>query len=238
VFGRGVGLGQGFYPSVVLAALVLGPLWGALAGFGAVVLDVSALFAHGGETWDRVFSTSDVVRLTSYVVSGAIVGYVALRGRRLLEDSLDVLENLLAFAGRDLTTAALASQGLELEIVRRLSTREPFSLVVVELASLNGNANGADVEQRARDMAALLATKIGPGDELARIGSGRFAIVGAVPSAESAHEAVAAQEQVLRASAETAAFGSAVYPADGLDTLSLFSAAMDRLHAGLGAAHP
>jgi len=233
VYGRGVGLGQGFFPAVVLAALVGGPVWGVLAGFAAVVLDVTALFAHGGEeTWSRVFSTADIVRLTSYVLTGFAVGYASQRGRRLLQDSLDVLEGLLTFAGRDLTTAALASQGLELEIVQRLSEREPFSLLVLDL--LPAETDGAD-EDWEREVAAFLSSRIGPGDELARIGPGRFAVVGSAASTEAARHSLEAYDEKLGPGAAVAV-GAAAYPADGMDTLSLFSAALDRLHAAAVAA--
>jgi GGDEF domain-containing protein len=235
VFGRGYGLQQGFYLSVVLAALVAGPAWGATAGVGAVILDLAALLANGDETWNNVLSTSTGVRLASYIAVGAASGYVAAQGRRLLNDSLDVLEHLLALAGRDLTTAALTSQGLELAIVRRLAAQKPFLLLVGEVAhsGVYDTPVGGEREAQLRRIAGLLSARLEPGDELARIGVVRFAIVAAGEPGDGSSATADSFEHALDAAGCVSAFGWALYPDDGKDALSMFSAALDRLHVRL-----
>src|SRR5262249_37760165 len=114
-FGRpGLGLGEGFNLPVVLAARVTGPVGRAAAGGVAGPLWGGGRLGNGGVALSGVVSTATEIRLVGYVAVGLVVGYFATRGRRLLTDALHVLDELLTLAGRDLTTATLASPGLEL----------------------------------------------------------------------------------------------------------------------------
>jgi GGDEF domain-containing protein len=231
-YGRpGLGIGQGFYLSVVLAALATGPAWGAAAGASALVLYVAALLGAGSLNWDGVLSWPNAIRLASYVAAGTAVGYIARRGRRLLTDSLEVLDNVLTLAGRDLTTAALASHGLELAIDRRVAAREPFALLVGNVVErqqhtvLGHRSDDEDV----RRVTSLIQAELEQGAELARIGPARFAIIAPAKSGER----VDSYEATLRAADCAATFGWAVYPNEGADAFSLFAAALERLYARL-----
>jgi hypothetical protein len=172
----GLGLGQGFYLSVVLAALVSGPLGGAAAGAVAVGLYVIALLLGGELGWDGVVSEANGIRLASYVAAGAAVGYVAKRGRSLLTEALGSLETLLALAGRDLTTAALAGDGLRRSVDGHLARGEPFSLLVVDVAE---TTKLAVAEWHARRVSALIRGAFGGDEELARIGTNSFSVFSA-----------------------------------------------------------
>ncbi len=138
----GSGIGQGFYLSIVLTALATGPEWGALAGVCALVVYVWGLAAGGHLPAGGIVSPPIEVRLVTYVAAGIVVGFVARRGRRLLGESLRILEELLALAGRDLATATLGSHGLESAIGRRLASRQPFVLLVAELDDAARKATG------------------------------------------------------------------------------------------------
>ena len=243
-YGRpGLGVGQGFYLSVVLASLATGPIWGAVAGACAVVVYVCGLVAGGSLAWSGVISEPIGIRLASYVAAGSAVGYVARRGRRLLTESLRILEQLLAVAGRDLTTATLGSGGLELAIGRLLASGEPFVLLAIDVRDGLPNAAPAldtggsgDGDERARSIAALLGAQLSPGDELARLGPNRFAIL--LASARSRSEAVAMIGSYRGRLADVGlggSFGWAVFPDDGAETLALFSIAIERLHGSLPA---
>jgi hypothetical protein len=242
-YGRpGLGVGQGFYLSVVLASLATGPAWGAVAGVCAVVVYVCGLVLGGSLAWSGVLSEPIGIRLASYVAAGSAVGYVARRGRRLLTESLRILEQLLTVAGRDLTTATLGSGGLEVAIGRLLASGEPFVLLAADVRDGVPNAAPAlsigrsrDGDERARSIAALLGAQLSPGDELARLGPNRFAILA---SARCRSDAVATIDFYRRGLADVGlggSFGWAAFPDDGAETLALFSIAIERLHGDLGA---
>jgi len=121
----GLGIGQGFYVSVVLAALATGPLLGATAGAAALVLSVAGLLGHGTLAWSGVVAWPTGIRLVSYVAAGAIVGYVAARGRRLLAESLAHLESLLVLATRYAEEAAAPERDAGALSSRREGSRPP-----------------------------------------------------------------------------------------------------------------
>lgn len=217
-YGRpGLGISQIFYVPVALAALAGGALWGAGAGVAALVLYALALAG----TWD---AAQLEVRLGAYVAAGATIGWFAARARGLLADSLHVLDDLLAIARRDVVTAGASSRGLESAINRRLDAGESFALLV-------GDARNDDVarsrDDRARAIARALQRRLGPGDELARVGECRFAVL--VPA--HAPSAAASLERELLADGCDITFGWATSPSEGRDALSLFGVAAERLHA-------
>jgi len=221
-------VGQGFYLAVVLAALATGPLGGAGAGCVAVALFEAALLAKGSLAWRGVVSDPDAVRLASYLAVGTAVGFVSQRGRRLLNDSLHHLDALLTLAGRDLTTAALDGRGLRRALDRRLAGAAPFSMLVFELA-----AGDAFADDELRALAALVGRELGVGEELARLGPARFAVIAGAQSEDEARRTVAPLEASLRKAGYDPAFGWAVSSDAGEDGLLLFAAALERLYARL-----
>jgi hypothetical protein len=221
-------VGQDFYLSIVLAALALGTLGGVGAGLLAVVLFEVALVAKGSFSWSRALSDPDGVRLASYLAVGIVVGAVSQRGRRLLNDSLHHLDALLTLAGRDLATAALDTRGLRRALDRRLAADEPFSLLVLELSLGRGL-----VDDDVRWLAALLESLIAPGDELARLGASRFAILASARSEREVRVLVDSCRRALDEAGFDAAFGWALPSPVDADGLILFSDALGRLYAEL-----
>ncbi|HET7568480.1 MAG TPA: hypothetical protein VFJ91_10840 [Gaiellaceae bacterium] len=99
-YGRpGLGVSQGFYVPIVLAALATDAATGALAGLTALGLYVVAELLSGRETLASTLAAGTGIRLASFVAAGLIVGWFATRARRLVADSLHVLDDLLALNG-------------------------------------------------------------------------------------------------------------------------------------------
>lgn len=97
-YGRpGLGLGQGFYVPVILAAAATSAPAGALAGAGALFLYELGI-RGGGLAWGDFTDADALTRLASFVAAGLVVGFLARRGRRMLAESLFVLEDLVEIA--------------------------------------------------------------------------------------------------------------------------------------------
>jgi len=235
-YGRpGLGLSQGFYLPIILVAVATGPLGGACAGLGATGLLVLAAHEKTGYDWPKVIVASGVgVRLVSYVAAGVLVGFVAAHGRRMLAESLRVLEELLALAGRDLETGASTPGMLDLTIAQRSRSGEPFALLVSELAEEHREyLRGPRADGEARGIARLLARELGPGDDVARVSDSQFAIVSRSASEADVRRLRDACELALGQAGWDASVGWATSPEDGCDTIALYSAALERLHARL-----
>jgi hypothetical protein len=232
----GVPLGESFNLPIVLAALVTGPVGGAAAGLIAGALFEGGLIDNGRVAASGIVSAPADIRVVGYIGVGLIVGYFATRGRRLLTDALRVLDELLALAGRDLTTATLASPGLELAMSRRLAQCEPFTLLVVEPAGKEAGRRrgrlGYDDED-VRRITAQIAADLPPGVELARVGPKRFAALVATQTSAEVRDAVLSCERALDDAGFAACTGWAESPADGRDVFSLLSVAVERLYADL-----
>jgi GGDEF domain-containing protein len=225
-YGRpGLGLGQLFYVPVVLAALASGPLVGGLAGVAAIFLYELALLLNGTITMHDIDAANTPIRLVSYVLAGVTVGYFATQGRRMLAESLHVLEDLLILSRRDLITASLSSEGLETATNQRLAAGRPFALLVGEIVGRRRN------DDELRQTARLLAAEIRHGDQLARIGPNRFAILTSSMTPSAAREESEALERSLHGAGHAISFGWAVYPSEGKEAFELFGAAVDRLQA-------
>jgi hypothetical protein len=96
-FGRpGLGIGEGFFVPVILAAAATSASEGALAGAGALILYELAI--HDGLALADFDNAPALTRFISYVAAGVVVGYLAQRVRRMLAQSLFVLEDLVELA--------------------------------------------------------------------------------------------------------------------------------------------
>ena len=96
-YGRpGLGIGEGFFVPVILAAAATSAPEGALAGVGALFLYELAI--HDGVAWADFDNAPALTRFISYVAAGILVGYLAQRSRRMLAQSLFVLEDLVELA--------------------------------------------------------------------------------------------------------------------------------------------
>lgn len=109
-FGRpGLGIGYGFFVAIILAAAATGPYLGALAGLGALFLYELAIHEPAGLGWPDFGHAPALVRLTAFVAAGVITGFLAQRLRRMLAQSLNMLEELSDIAYGRVDWAALDS---------------------------------------------------------------------------------------------------------------------------------
>lgn len=99
-FGRpGLGVSQGFYVAIVLAALATDAVTGAVAGITALGLYAAAELLTGREDVLGMVSAGTGIRLAAFVAAGLIVGWFATRARRIVADALHVLDDLLTLNG-------------------------------------------------------------------------------------------------------------------------------------------
>ena len=232
----GLGLGQAFYLPVILAALATGPVGGAAAGLGALSLYETGLLIAGRTQEAAIVATPTGVRFLSYVVAGATVGYFATRGRRMLASALHVLDELLAVTRRDVATGTSTSLGFESAFNRRLASSQPFALFVGELAAEQREAllrRRFGIDDPVRELARCMAAQLSAEDDLARVGPSRFAVLSASSTVTQARDASVDYERNLHAADWEVTFGWAAYPSDGADALTLYGAALERLHARL-----
>ena len=233
LFGRpGLGLSQGFYLAIVLVALAGGPWTGAGAGVLAAALLAGSELATHKATLDTLWGPPLEVRLTSYVVAGAAVGYFARRGRQMLGQSLHVLDDLLGLARRELESGALTVGGFESRVAERAERQWPFAVLAGSLAASSDGALRAAMR--------AIADALGDGEDIARVGE-RLAVVVSATSADAARARASEIEQALEDAGFRSTFGWAFHPQDGADALTLFGAASERLQArrhALGDAAP
>jgi len=232
VYGRpGLGLGQIFYLPIVLVALASGPIAGVGAGLLGFVLYVLALVLAAKFDLDGTTEMQFSIRLVMFATAGATVGYFSARGRSMLRDSLHVLEELLLIARRDVTTGVSTGARFADLVERQLARRRPVVLLVGELESEARPLSLLKDERQLRDALALVASHLGPDDELARVGSSQIAIAAFGRDARWGRTAAAELEESLRASGRDATFGWAESPGEGANVLALFHAAGTRLSA-------
>jgi MFS family permease len=94
-YGRpGLGIGEGFFVAIILAAAATSPLGGALAGLLALVLYELAIHEQVGLAWPDFDHPPALVRLVAYVSAGVVTGFLARRLRLMLAQSLNMLEEL------------------------------------------------------------------------------------------------------------------------------------------------
>jgi hypothetical protein len=109
-YGRpGLGIGEGFFVAVILAAAATSPLLGAVAGLGALFLYELAVHNGSGLAWGDFDHAPALVRLVAYVAAGVVTGFLARRLRLMLAESLFLLEELAEIAYDRVDWAALDS---------------------------------------------------------------------------------------------------------------------------------
>lgn len=98
-YGRpGMGISGGFYLAVILAAAATSPMAGGLAGLGAVVLFELAIHHSHGLSWADFDNAAALTHLAGFMAAGLVTGFLAFRLRRMLAQSLHVLEDLIELA--------------------------------------------------------------------------------------------------------------------------------------------
>jgi diguanylate cyclase (GGDEF)-like protein len=228
VFERpGLGLGHFFYLPVALVALSTGPRVGALAGCAAAVLYAVA-FALNPEVPVTQFVTAGAaIRLVPFAASGALLGWFASSNKALVE-------KLQILAERDHLTGLPNTRAFEAAIARRFDTGRPFAILLGDmdgLKELNDRHGEGEGDEALRRLGTLLTNALESADELARVGGDEFAVLAALGSTQEAARLASRLEAVLAGSGLGITFGWAVHPQDGLNALSLYRAADERLYA-------
>ena len=109
-YGRpGLGVGEGFFVAVILASAATSPGLGAIAGFGALFLYELAIHNGSGLALSDFDDAPALTRLVSYAAAGIVTGFLARRLRRMLAQSLDMLEELADLRYGPIDWAALES---------------------------------------------------------------------------------------------------------------------------------
>jgi hypothetical protein len=98
-YGRpGLGISGGFYVAVILVAAATSPASGVLAAFAAAFLLVLAGHRGAGLAWTDFDKARVLTHLAGYSAAGIVTGFLARRVRRMLAQSLHVLDELIELA--------------------------------------------------------------------------------------------------------------------------------------------
>jgi diguanylate cyclase (GGDEF)-like protein len=228
VFERpGLGLGHFFYLPVALVALSTGPRVGALAGVAAAGLYAVAFALNPAVPVNEIVTMGAAVRMIPFAASGALLGWFAASNRALVE-------KLQILAERDHLTGLPNTRAFEAAIARRFETGRPFAILLGDMDGLKdmneqyGEVEGDDALRR---LGTMLANALEPSDELARVGGDEFAVLASLGGTQEAARLAARLEAVLAGTGLGITFGWAVHPQDGLNALSLYRAADERLYA-------
>jgi diguanylate cyclase (GGDEF)-like protein len=223
----GLGIGHFYYLPVALIALSTGPRIGAVAGCAATALYAAGVLLNPDIPSAELLTVSAGIRLIIFAGSGAILGWFAASNQALVE-------KLQILAERDHLTGLPNTRAFEAAIGRRFESGRPFALLLgdmdglKEMNDLHGEDSGDDALRR---LGAMLANALEPSDELARVGGDEFAVLAALGSTQEAARLATRLETVLAGTGIGITFGWAVHPQDGLNALSLYRAADERLYA-------
>jgi diguanylate cyclase (GGDEF)-like protein len=228
VFERpGLGLGHFFYLPVALVALSTGPRVGALAGVSAAFLYAVAFALNPEVPTTSIVTVGAAVRLIPFAASGALLGWFASSNKTLVEQ-------LQILAERDHLTGLPNTRAFEAAIARRFESGRPFAILLGDmdgLKEMNDRRGELEGDDALRRLGGMLANALEPSDELARVGGDEFAVLAALGSTQEAARLAARLESVLAGTGLGITFGWAVHPQDGLNALSLYRAADERLYA-------
>lgn len=109
-YGRpGLGIGEGFFVAIILAAAATSASLGALAGLGALFLYELAIHHRTGLAFADFAHAPALTRLVAYVSAGVVTGFLAQRLRLMLAESLSMLEELSDIAYGRVDWASLDS---------------------------------------------------------------------------------------------------------------------------------
>jgi diguanylate cyclase (GGDEF)-like protein len=223
----GLGIGHFYYLPVALIALSTGPRIGAIAGCAATALYAAGVLLNPDIPSAELLTVSAGIRLIIFAGSGAILGWFAASNQALVE-------KLQILAERDHLTGLPNTRAFEAAIARRFESGRPFALLLgdmdglKEMNDLHGEDSGDDALRR---LGGMLANALEPSDELARVGGDEFAVLAALGSTQEAARLATRLETVLAGTGIGITFGWAVHPQDGLNALSLYRAADERLYA-------
>ena len=222
----GLGIGHFLYIAIALVALATGPAEGAAAGVMAAGLYSLAILINPQVPSREIAGAGSGIRLVTFTIVGLLLGWFA-RQNRVLVRELQIL------ADRDGLTGLPNTRSFEIAITRRFEAERPFALLIGDMDGLRhldcrGVLEGDDAVRRLADM---LGNCLGPEDELARVGGHEFAVLTKARTTVEASRMCARLETVLASEGAGITFGWSVYPQEGLNALSLYRAADERLYA-------
>jgi diguanylate cyclase (GGDEF)-like protein len=223
----GLGLGHFFYLAIVLLALATGPGVGAAGGLLATALYALGVVLNPDYPPKELVTISAALRCVTYTSMGTLVGWFVREHRRLVE-------RLQILAERDQLTGLPNTRAFEAAITRRLEAGEPFGLLIGDMEDVQqahdalGRGYADDAVCRVAD---LLAASIASDAELARVGRNEFAVLVSSRSTEELGRFAARLEGVLRDELLATTFGWSLFPREGVNALSLYRAADERLYA-------
>jgi diguanylate cyclase (GGDEF)-like protein len=222
----GLGLGHFFYIPICLVALATDELRGALAGVFASAVYLIALELTPRVPTGQALTGAMGIRLVTYALVGALIGFYASRNHRLVE-------RLRENAGRDYLTGLGNARTFDEELARRCAEGAPFALVLgdldalKELNDMHGHAAG---NAGLRRVGEVLRQHADAGDFIARIGGDEFAVITAMPHQEIV-ALIARVNRTLATEDLAVTFGTTHCPEDGETAAELFHKADDRLFA-------
>jgi GGDEF domain-containing protein len=222
----GLGIGHGYYVSIILVARATGPVGGAVGGLFAAALYATGIWWNPATPVAEAATAATAIRLCAFVLVGALAGYYARRSRILIEQAHDLAAELRLLARRDFLTGLPNQRALEVALSRRLDAEQPFSLILCEMQAPAGEPVSTE---RLLDFSDRLTRSVDPAADVARISQEQFGVLierdsaGMHATVRRIHDALGGEWRVST--------GWATFPDDARDGLSLYGAASDRLYA-------
>ncbi len=223
----GLGLGHFFYLPIILIALVTDEAWGALTGALTAGLYVAAIELTSRELSTQALTASMGIRLVTYTLVGALIGFFASRNRQLVDRLTDL-------AGRDFVTGLGNARTFDEQLAKFCAAGKPFALILAdvddlkELNDVHGHAAGNAALRRVGE---VLRDYAEPADVIARLGGDEFALLTSLPLEQIA-ALFARVNRALTPENLSVTFGTTYCPVDGQTAAELFHKADDRLFAG------
>ena len=222
-----LGLGHFYYVPVAMVALAEGAAWGAAAGIAATGFYAVGLLLNPHLATSQILTAGSIVRLITYTMMGALVGWFASHHR-------DLSDRLRVASERDHLTGLLNTRAFDAALTGRLEQGRPFGLILADVDNMKeindseGHAVGNDVLRHAGE---VLARGREPGEQVARIGGDEFAVITGLSGSDGVRELCSRLTAALGDEGISMSFGWAVCPRDGETSLLIFRAADERLYA-------
>jgi diguanylate cyclase (GGDEF)-like protein len=222
----GLGIGHFYYIPVCLVALATDEALGAAAGVAATIIYLVGIELTPRVPTASALTSATVIRLVTYVLVGALIGFYASRNRVLVARLTDT-------AGRDYVTGLANARRFDEELARRCAAGERFALALADvdgLKTLNDIHGHAAGNSTLRRIGETLSQHADPKDVVARIGGDEFALLTSMPNDELA-AFTSRVNRTLGAEDLSVSFGVTSAPEDGETAAELFHKADDRLFA-------
>ena len=222
----GIGIGHFFYVPICLVALSAGPMWGGAAGTFSAAVYTATLAVMTGLQAPRALAEMTAIRLVTFTVVGALVGWYASSNRALVAKLRD-------HATHDFLTGVSNARVFDEQLALRCGSGQAFTIVLTDVDDLKrlNDMHGHEAGNAAlRTVAVALSECASSGDSISRIGGDEFAILTSRPVEETTLMC-ARIARTLAADEISLSFGTTSSPADGTTAVELFRKADDRLFA-------